>query len=209
MRKEQEVYILSPVRYATPEQSIDIAEYVEKVKKDGDHVFNPVENAPQLDPTGYYIVMTELAALDKAAKSGGRVDMLWNLGGTPSEGSRVDLGMAIALGLEYRLVKVFNDKDQTGPQIAYQIISNSEDHVNALHTMLDNILQSKEVTIDWDTEMITENQEWQRISLGLVLGCLAKNPDLKIHLGKLHGEDPPDKKSYPKVIKEIERRQQI
>lgn len=209
MNKEKQVYILSPVRQVTPEQSAIIAQHVQKVKDDGDNVFNPIENAPQNDPTGYNIVMTELTALHKASQDGGRVDILWNLGGTPSEGSRVDLGMAVALGLEYKLITVFNRENPTGPQAAYQIISNETDQVNTLHSMLENILKNKEVVIDWDTEMKTEEQEWQRIKLGLAIGCLAKNPNLKIHLGKLLGEDPPDKKSYPKVIKEIERRQQV
>jgi len=203
----KEVYILSPVRQVTTEQSAVIAQHVQKVKGDGDHVFNPREDAPQLDPTGYNIVMTELAALDQAAKDGGRVDILWNLGGTPSEGSRVDLGMSIALGLEYRLVKKFNEENPTGPQIAYRIISNEKVSVEKMHTMLENLLQSDGVTIDWDTVMITEEQEWQRIRLGLALGCLARNPNLKIRLGELRGEDDPNKKSYPKVIREIERRQ--
>lgn len=38
---------------------------------------------------------------------------------------------------------------------------------------------------------------------------MAKNPGFKIRLGKLTGEDDSNKKSYPKVIKEIERRQNL
>jgi len=53
--------------------------------------------------------------------------------------------------------------------------------------------------------MLWEDQEWQRIYLGLALGCWAQNPNIRIKLGKLMGIDPPDKKSYPKAIKEIER----
>jgi hypothetical protein len=205
MNKEQQVYILSPVRKVTPEQSAIITAHVEKVKRDGDRVFNPIENAPQLDPTGYNIVMTELAALDQAAKDGGRVDILWNLGGTPSEGSRVDVGMALSLGLQLRLVHVFNLDNPTGPQKCFSLISGWGKEI--VKEALEKIQKSGQVVIDWDIERVTEEQEWQRIKLGLALGCLAQNPNLKIQLGELRGEDPPDKKSYPKVIREIEKRQ--
>jgi hypothetical protein len=204
--RQQEVYILSPVRQVTPEQSAVINHHIQKVKDNGDHVFNPMENAPQDDPTGYNIVMAELPALYKAAQNGGRVDILWNLGGKPSEGSRVDLGMTVALGLEYKLIAVFNRENPTGPQVAYKIISNETEQVNKLQEMLANILKSDEIVIDWNIDMTTEEEEWQRIRLGLALGCLTKNPNLKIKLGELRGEDPPQK-SYPKVIREIERRQ--
>jgi hypothetical protein len=205
MNKESQVYILSPVRHATPEQSAIIDQHVQKVKEDGDLVFNPIENAPQTDPTGYNIVMTELAALYKASQEGGRVDILWNLGDPPSEGSRVDVGMAISLGLPLRLVHVFNPKSPTGPQKCFSLIGGWGKEM--VKETIEEIQRNSEVIIDWDMEMQNEEQEWQRIKFGLVLGCLAKNPDLKIHLGKLRGEDPPDIKSYPKVIKEIERRQ--
>jgi hypothetical protein len=207
MNKERQVYILSPVRQVTPEQSAIIVQHVQKVKEDGDLVFNPVENAPQNDPTGYNIVMTELTALYKASQEGGRVDVLWNLGGIPSEGSRVDVGMALSLGLPLRLVHVFNLESPTGPQKCFSLLSGWNKEI--VKREIEEIQKDGNVRIDWDTEMTTESQEWQRIRLGLALGCLAKNPDLKIYLGELRGEDLPDKKSYPKVIKEIERRQQI
>lgn len=205
----QEVYILSPVRQVTEEQAEIIAAHVQAVKAVGDIVFNPIENAPQDDPTGYYIVMTELKALSNAAKKGGRVDILWNIGGKPSEGSRVDLGIAVALGLERRLVAVFNEDEPTGPQVAYEIILGNSDRIQQMQNLLNDIEESGELVIDWDIEMVTDRQEWQRIRLGLALGVLARNPDLRIRLGNLVGIDPPDKKSYPKVINEIEKRQSV
>jgi hypothetical protein len=205
MNKEKQVYILSPVRQVTPEQSVIIAAHVEKVKSDGDDVFNPIENAPQNDPTGYNIVMTELAALHKAAEDGGRVDILWNLGGTPSEGSRVDVGMALSLGLQLRLVHVFNLDNPTGPQKCFSLICGWDKEM--VKDTLEEIQKSGEVVIDWDMEMVSEEQEWQRIKLGLALGCLARDQNFKISLGELKGEDDPLRKSYPKVIKEIEKGQ--
>jgi len=205
--RPQQVYILSPVRQATSEQTAIKDRHVQKIKDAGDEVFNPMEDAPQDDPTGYNIVMAELRALYKVEQNGGRVDIFWNLGGKPSEGSRVDLGMTFALGLEYKLVTVFNKENPTGPQVAYKIISDNAGQVSKLQTMLANILISNDVVIDWDIEMTTEEEEWQRLRLGLALGCLTRNPNLKIRLGELRGEDPSDKKSYPKVMREIERRQ--
>ena len=203
----QRVYILAPVRQATQEQTAIKDQHVQKVKDEGDIVFNPMEDAPQQDPTGYNIVMTELPALYKAAQNGGRTDILWNLGGIPSECSRVDLGMTFSLELEYRLVTVFNKENPTGPQVAYKIISGAESEIKRLNELLADMVKKGEAVIDWDIEMATEEQEWQRIKLGLALGCVAKNPNFKIKLGELRGEDPPDKKSYPKVMREIERRQ--
>jgi hypothetical protein len=46
--------------------------------------------------------------------------------------------------------------------------------------------------------MLTSEQEWQRIYLGLALGCISKNPNINIKMGRLAGEDPINKKSYVK-----------
>jgi hypothetical protein len=203
----QEVYILSPVRQVTDEQAVVIATHVQKVKDEGDIVFNPIQNAPQDDPTGYHIVITELASLYGSSKRGGRVDMLWNLGGKPSEGSRVDLGIAYALSLECRLVAEFNKENPAGPQIAHRIITGDCEMVEKLQKKLVDMRQRNGATIDWDTVMVNDRQEWQRLNLGLALGCLAHDPIFKISMGELWGYDYPDQKSYPKVIREIEARQ--
>jgi len=202
------VYIISPVRQVTEEQAAKIAEHAGLLREQDVRIFNPVEDAPQDDATGYNIVMAELGFMYKAAQQGGRVDILWNVGGKSSEGLRVDVGIAIALGLKLNLVAVFNDDAPVGPQETYRIIQNVDTtkSVNKLRGMLRQVEQAGEVVIDWDIEMSGERQEWQRIRLGLALGCMAKKPDFKIKLGKLRGIDLPDKKSYPKVIKEIERR---
>jgi hypothetical protein len=214
MTKESLVYLISPVRQVTPEQAQKIADHAARLKRDGVRLFNPVEDAPQDDETGFNIVMSELGFMHKALKEGGRVDILWNAGGTPSEGSRVDLGMAIVLGLEFNLVDVFNEDQTSGSQLGLQIIKEvmtqdlrNSPRFNELLTMIDEIRASETVIIDWDVEMLLEEQEWQRIRLGLALGWMAVNPNLKIKMGKLVGEDPADKKSYVKVVKEIERRQ--
>lgn len=198
------VYVLSPVRQATDEQKAVIDKYAELLRDQKVEVVNPRLDVVQKDETGYNIVMAELNFLHRIAQEGGRVDIFWNLGGKPSEGSRVDMGMAKALGLELKLVGVFNEKEPTGPQAAYRIIKNNNQDMFKLSNMLRKIKRTGEAIIDWNTEMVGEEEEWQRIRLGLVLGCWAKNPNIRIKLGKLTGIDPPDK-SYPKVIKELEK----
>jgi len=201
------IYVISPVRQVTPEQSEEIAKHAALLKETGATVFNPVEDAPQDDATGYNIVMSELNFMYKASKEGGRVDILWNMGGKPSEGSRVDVGIAIALGLKTNLITVFNKDNSTGPQEAYRIIENFNNEIPDLQKMAKKIEEFGRITIDWDIDMINEKQEWQRIYLDIALGVMANNPNFEIKLGELTGIDPPDKKSYPKVIKEIEKKQ--
>lgn len=210
MEKENLVYLISPVRQVTEEQSKQISTHAESLKRQGARLFNPVEDAPQEDKTGFNIVMAELNFMLKASVENGRVDILWNAGGKPSEGSRVDLGMAFALDLEFKLVAVFNEAEHSGPQIGLKILRELEggeplDLLWKIYGELSNIKNSREVVIDWDVEMTNDDQEWQRIRLGLALGWMAINPDLKIKMGNLIGIDPADKKSYPKVIREIEK----
>ncbi|HBC45307.1 TPA: hypothetical protein DCZ81_04020 [Candidatus Collierbacteria bacterium] len=210
MEKETSVYLISPVRQVTEEQAKVIADHAEKLKLAGVKLFNPVEDAPQQDETGFNIVMAELNFMLQAAMENGRVDILWNAGGTPSEGSRVDLGIAFALDLEFKLVAVFNEEEPVGPQIGLEILRelDGEKPLNVIweiYSELSKIKNNREVVIDWDTEMIGSEQEWQRIRLGLALGCMAINPRLRMKMGRLIGIDPADKKSYVKVIKEIEK----
>jgi len=214
MDKEKLLYVLSPVRGVTPDQSEFIARHVQSRKDLGFRVFNPVEDAPQQDETGFNIVMAELNFLHQASRSeGGAVDILWNLGGKPSEGSRVDVGMAIGLDLDLNLIEVFNqDQPPSGPQIAYRIIEEivndlpSKPNLETAFNLLDQMKKDGQATIDWDVAMTGEEQEWQRIRLGLALSCQAWDPAFKIKMGNLVGLDPVGIKSYPKVISELERR---
>lgn len=199
------VYLLSPVRNATLDQAQMIAEYAKKLELAGAVLFNPVKDVNQLDPTGYNIVTTELNFLYEAAKNGGRVDVLWNAGGVPSEGSRVDYGIAVSLGLEINLVGIFNAESPTGPQKCLSFINGWGKET--VSDTVKNMRDCNVVIIDWDVEMKGEEQEWQRIYLGLALGQMIQNPNLKIFLGKVIGIDPPEKKSYVKVMREIEARQ--
>ena len=203
--KEKLVYLLSPVRKVTEDQAKIIADYAESLKVPGIRVFNPVNDAPQQDATGYNIVMAELNFLHEASKNGGRVDILWNMGGKPSEGSRVDVGIAIALGIEINLVTEFNKNEPAGPQACYRLLKGGVIEKEMLCTLME-ILEEGQAVIDWDIDMKGAVQEWQRIFLGLALGKKIKDPNFKIYLGDVYGIDPPETKSYVKVIKEIEAR---
>ncbi len=210
MTTEKMVYLISPVRQVTDEQAQVIAAHAEGLKNSGVRLFNPITDAPQQDETGFNIVMAELDFMHKTSIENGRVDILWNAGGAPSEGSRVDFGIAFALGLEFNLVTVFNEEEPSGPQLGLKVLRELEggeplDILWKVYAEKSIIKDSLEVVIDWDVEMTIDEQEWQRIRLGLALGCLAVNPDLKIKLGRLTGIDPEDKKSYVKVIREIEK----
>lgn len=214
MTKEM-AYVLSPVRGVTPEQSEFIAGHVESRQKQGVRVFNPIKDAPQEDKTGFNIVRAEVDFLNRMVGSG-VVDILWNLGGKPSEGSRVDVGIALGLNLPMNLVTVFNeDQPPTGPQVAYRIIREITENLADQPTtetaleILNQMSEQEEATIDWNVDMMGEVEEWQRIRLGLALACLKQNPNFKIKMGTLIGLDPPDKKSYPKVISELERRSSL
>lgn len=212
---EKFIYILSPVRNVTPEQESVINGYVGGLKSEGKFVFNPKEDAPQGDETGFNIVMAELnfMHLASSALEGGRIDILWNAGRVISEGSLVDLGIAEALGLPFNLVTIFNENETSDKQLGLEIIKEEltdSDYApifEIIDEMITEIQNSSEITIDWNVGISSEEDQWQRVYLGLALGCMAQNPDLKIKLGKLVGDDPEGKKSYPKVIREIERMQ--
>jgi hypothetical protein len=203
--RETLVYLLSPVRNVTDDQALAIAEHAKSLDKPGIRLFNPVKDAPQQDATGYNIVMAELNFMHEAALNGGRADVLWNMGGRPSEGSRVDIGIALALGLQINLVTVFNAEEPTGPQICLNFVKGEGKEI--IKKVIEDIQSCDEVIIDWDMEFKTKEQEWMRIFLGLALGEMAKNPKLRIKLGQVIGIDPPEMKSYVKVVKEIEARQ--
>ena len=213
MKKELS-YLVSPVREATPEQSGIVSRHAQSLQEQGIRVFNPARDAPQKDQTGFNIVRSEVNFLNRMVGRG-VVDIFWNLGGKPSEGSRVDVGIAFGLNLPMNLVTVFNeDQPPTGPQVAYRIIREvtgnrlDQQATQTALGFLSEMTQQEEAVINWNVDMRGEVEEWQRIRLGLALACLAQNPNFKIKLGNLIGLDPPGK-SYVKVISELERRSSV
>jgi nucleoside 2-deoxyribosyltransferase len=103
------IYIICPVRNATPNNKLIIDDYVKDLEKQGYQVFYPPRDAPQSDPTGYNIVMTELNAI----KECDIVHMFWDIN---SKGSHFDLGMAIALNKPLYVVK---EMVPDGPEKSY------------------------------------------------------------------------------------------
>lgn len=218
MPEKQLVYVISPVRQVSEEQAESIHDYVSGLEK-VDDVFNPVRDAPQSDQTGYRIVTAELAFLNKAAQKSGRVDVFWTKGANASEGSRVDLGIALSLRaapdhkLDIKLVKVFNENNLEGPQVAWNLLLETcapksmgdLSLTTKFKSELQRMVNQGSATINWDIAMANDVQEWQRLTLGGALGCAAVYPNFRISLGHLRGEDVPNKKSYPKVIREFEQ----
>lgn len=85
------IYLICPVRNATPEILNDMFDYVTILRKNGYEVHYPPEDAPQHDPVGNLICETHLSAM----KNCDQVHVYWDV---DSKGSHFDLGMAYALG---------------------------------------------------------------------------------------------------------------
>lgn len=209
MKPKENIYILSPVRNVTNFQRIVINKHLATLPKDYVTIFDPLIHAPQQDPTGIRIVQAEYTFLKKIQTEGGKVHVLWNRSGTPSEGSRVDWGMIRALRLAVKLVYIFQENEITGPQQCYELLKYSTfpyvllSSFHPLCKKVDQYLRSiqnqQQVPITWTMGMTGNEEEWQRIQLGLIIGS-GKIPTLE----KLNGTDV-SAKSYVKVIKNWEK----
>lgn len=127
----------------------------------------------------------------------------------------------MAVGLKYspgcnlniRLAGIFDEDKAAGPQIGWNLLEETcnpqglveRPLTSKLLDEIDDLARKGLATVNWDIEMKTDEQEWQRIRLGGILSCIAIDPSFRIRLGQLHGDDVPVK-SYPKVIKEFEKR---
>lgn len=85
-RKPVSVFIICPVRGATPEEKKEIGDYVRCLEKIGYKVHWPSRDTDQTDPKGWVILNTNAHALNKADE----VHIWWN---PSSQGSAFDLGM--------------------------------------------------------------------------------------------------------------------
>ncbi len=103
------IYIICAVRNATTERIAEIRSYVQLLRRDGDSVHFPPEDAPQDDPTGDAICRKHLAAM----KSADEVHVFWDV---RSSGSHFDLGMAYALG---KKIKPVECEIPDGPEKSY------------------------------------------------------------------------------------------
>ena len=193
-------YILGPVRKIDEEKRLIVADYARNLREEGYRVFDPIKDAPQEDPTGYNIVISELRWLRKmkrASYQGAevKVPVFWS-DDPPSEGSRVDMGMVLGLKLESELVHEWGD----GWEKFYALAVNLQKYV-------ETYIQPHRRTGDmiWHVDM--GDNESERVKLGLYLALLSRSGGFRLDYFNLIGEDDPHKKSYPKVVSEIQRRQ--
>jgi hypothetical protein len=100
-RKKRKVYIICPVRKATPEITTQIQDYVTELENQGCEVHFPPRDVEQDDPSGGYNICM---AHRKAMLESNEVHIFWD---RESTGSHFDFGMAFALGKKIKLVKLF------------------------------------------------------------------------------------------------------
>jgi nucleoside 2-deoxyribosyltransferase len=94
------IYLICPVRMATPETRKECDEYVAKLESEGHKVFYPPRDAQQDSST--ILVQQELSAIDESDE----VHIFW-LG--TSFGSHFDLGATMVLKKPIVLVKTYSE----------------------------------------------------------------------------------------------------
>ena len=94
------IHLICPVRGVTEEQQQEIDEYVAQLEKEGHTVHNPKYAVDQDDETGFNICEGHYQSMIVAD----RVDIFWDVN---SKGSHFDLGMAFAIGMPVKVVKLY------------------------------------------------------------------------------------------------------
>ena len=94
------IHLICPVRGVTKEQQQEIDEYVAQLEKEGHTVHNPKYAVDQDDETGFNICEGHYQSMIVAD----RVDIFWDVN---SKGSHFDLGMAFAIGMPVKVVKLY------------------------------------------------------------------------------------------------------
>jgi len=94
------IHLICPVRDVTPEQQAEIDDYVRQLEAEGHVVHNPKYAVDQEDPTGWHICEGHYNSMVQSE----RVDIFWDVN---SKGSHFDLGMAFALGIPVKVVKLY------------------------------------------------------------------------------------------------------
>ena len=92
------IFIICPVRNATPEEKVELEEYVTKLESDGHDVHYPPRDTDQTDPVGISIIRNNHASLYDSDE----VHVYWN---GNSIGSLFDIGMLYALHKPLILIK--------------------------------------------------------------------------------------------------------
>jgi hypothetical protein len=94
------IHIICPVRNVTEEQQNEIDNYVIQLENEGHWVHNPKYAVDQDDETGWNICEGHFDSM----KYSDRIDIFWDVN---SKGSHFDLGMAFALQIPVKIVKVY------------------------------------------------------------------------------------------------------
>lgn len=98
-KKSKRVFLICPVRNATPEQAQRMNDYVSKLETSGTKVHYPARDTMQVDVTGYWICNDNTQAIRGADE----VHIFWD---PQSTGSLFDLGAAFALKKPLTIVNV-------------------------------------------------------------------------------------------------------
>lgn len=96
------IYILCPVRRITPEQEVEITDYVAQLEAEGHIVHFPPRDVDRVDETGGFRICSEHAAFMYTAE---RIDIFWDC---ESAGSHFDLGMGFMRSIPVKLVRVYH-----------------------------------------------------------------------------------------------------
>ncbi len=84
------IYLICPVRKATPEYAQAARQYVAQLESLGHQVYWPTRDTNQVDPTGLRICKDNRSGIETADE----VHVIWD---SQSQGSVFDLGIAFAL----------------------------------------------------------------------------------------------------------------
>ena len=94
------IHLICPVRNVSEEQQKEIDEYVYNLESEGHKVHNPKYAVDQDDPTGWNICEEHYNSMMRSD----RIDIFWDVN---SKGSHFDLGMAFALAIPIKIVKLY------------------------------------------------------------------------------------------------------
>jgi hypothetical protein len=94
-----DIFLICPVRNATPDQKVEMQNYINVLESQGISVYYPARDTDQTDTIGWAICTKNLWAMEHSKK----VHIFYD---PTSTGSLFDLGMAFALDKELTVVNI-------------------------------------------------------------------------------------------------------
>lgn len=112
------IFLICPVRNATPSQKKTMASYINSLEKSGNNVFYPARDNPYefTDDVGYDICKTNCEAI----KNADVVHIFWDKNST---GSLFDLGSAFALNKPLQIVNIGEVKQTINKSFSNMIMA--------------------------------------------------------------------------------------